>query len=158
MTTDMRSLFITAALALGFAASAQNYNDLIEVVRSDIRAEKQAIVLANMGLTEEQSAKFNPIYDEYSMSMKQHWDKRIALIKEYVSSYNTLTDEGAKSLLKRSDMLEKEALVIRNTYEKKMMKVLPVVTVARWVQIERTLGYIMNLQISSEVPLLPSKK
>ena len=154
----MRTLVTTIAVGLALSAAAQNYNDMIEVVRSDLRTEKQAIVLMNMNLTEEQSAKFSPVYDAYTNDMKAHWDKRIALIKEYAAAYENLTDEVAKDLLKRSDALEKEALTIRNSYEARMMKVLPATLVARWVQIERTLGHAMNLQVSSEIPLAVKSK
>ncbi len=154
----MRTLLTTAALCIGFVASAQNYNDLVELVRSDLRTEKQAIVLANLGLTEQQSTAFSPLYDQYSAAMKTVWDKKIQLIKDYSGSYSNMTDETAKSLLSRSNALEKESLSVRNSYEKKMMKVLPATTVARWAQIENRLGKLIDLQIADEIPLMPAKK
>lgn len=154
----MKTLFTAAALSLGLAASAQSYNDLVEVLRSDLRTEKQAIVLANMGLNEQQSAAFNPIYSEYSNAMKLHWDKRIQLIKEYSDKYASMDDATAKSMLARLNTLEKENLSIRNTYEKKMMKVLPATTVTRWAQIEGRLSKMIDLQIGEEIPLMPTKK
>ncbi|MBL8002107.1 MAG: hypothetical protein JNL05_09115 [Flavobacteriales bacterium] len=154
----MKKLMTTLALGLGLAVSAQNYNDLVEVMRSDLRTEKQAIVLSNLGLTEQQSAAFTPIYDQYSTAMKALWDKKIQLIKDYAGAYSNMTDETAKSLLSRSNALEKETLSLRNTYEKKMMKVLPATTVARWAQIENRLGKLIDLQIAEEIPLMPAKK
>ena len=47
----MKHLLCIAALALGQLVSAQSYNDMVEILRSDLRTEKQAIVLANLGLT-----------------------------------------------------------------------------------------------------------
>lgn len=153
----MRSLITAGTLVLGLAATAQNYNDLVEVVRSDIRTEKQAIVLANMGLNEQQSAAFSPIYDQYSAAMKGVWDKKIQLIKDYAAKYESMDDETAKSLLSRSNALEKETMSVRNTYEKKMMKVLPATMVARWAMIENRLGKLIDLQVASEIPLMPAK-
>jgi len=154
----MKTLLTAAALSLGLAATAQNYNDLVEIVRSDVRTEKQAIVLANLGLNEQQSAAFTPIYDQYSAAMKTVWDKKIQLIKDYAGAYSNMTDETAKSLLSRSNALEKEMMAVRGTYEKKMMKVLPATTVARWAQIENRLGKMIDLQIADEIPLMPAKK
>lgn len=156
--SPMRNLFLTAALGLSLAATAQSNADLVELVRSDLRTEKQAIVLANLGLTEQQSAAFAPVYDQYSTAMKSVWDKKIQLIKDYAGAYSSMTDETAKSLLARSNALEKEAMNLRGTYEKKMMKVLPATTVARWSQIEGRLGKLMDLQIAEEIPLMPAKK
>ncbi|MBL7965113.1 MAG: hypothetical protein JNM31_14865 [Flavobacteriales bacterium] len=153
----MRHLFLFAALTTGLAASAQNTNDLVEIFRSDLRTEKRAIVLANLGLTEEQSKAFNPIFDQYQTAMKAHWDKRIQLIKDYADRYTNMDEATAKSLLTRLNTLEKESLSIRNSYEKKMMKVLPATVVARWSQIEGRLSKLIDLQISDEIPLMPTK-
>lgn len=154
----MRTLITAAAIGLALTVSAQNYNDLVEIVRSDVRTEKQAIVLANLALNEQQSAAFTPVYDQYSAAMKTVWDKKIQLIKDYAGAYATMNDETAKGLLSRSNALEKESMSVRNSYEKKMMKVLPASTVARWAQIENRLGKLIDLQIASEVPLMPTKK
>lgn len=154
----MRSLITAGALFLGLAATAQNYNDLIEVLRSDVRTEKQAIVLSNLGLTEAQSAVFMPIYDEYTTAMKSHWDKRIQLVKDYGAKYETMNDEVAASLMKRSSALEKENVGIRDKFAKKVSKVLPATIAARWMQVERRLGQLIDLQLANELPLMPTSK
>jgi Spy/CpxP family protein refolding chaperone len=154
----MRSLITAAALTIGFAATAQSYNDLVEVVRSDIRTEHQAMVLANLNLTEAQSAAFTPIWDAYSADLKKHWDKRIALVKDYANQYQTMNDVAAADLMKRMSTLEKENLKLRDTYAKKVMKVLPTTIAARWVQIERRLNMLVELQLASDIPLMPKGK
>jgi hypothetical protein len=157
LTNHMRTLLTTAALCIGFVASAQNYNDLVELVRSDLRTEKQAIVMSALNLTEAQSALFTPIYDDYSAALKKHWDKRIALVNDYAKAYQTMNDETAASLMKRMSSLEKESMAIRDAHAKKVSKVLPTTVAARWVQVERRLGQLMDLQIANEVPLIPMK-
>jgi hypothetical protein len=154
----MRHLFTAAALLIGVAATAQNYSDLVEVVRSDVRTEHQAIVLANLNLTEAQSAAFTPIWDAYSADLKKHWDKRIALIKDYSTQYPTMNDEAAASLMKRMSALEKESIKLRDTYAKKVIKVLPTTIAARWMQIERRLNMLVELQLADEIPLMPKGK
>jgi hypothetical protein len=154
----MRSLITAGALVLGFAATAQNYNDLVEVVRSDVRTQKQAIVMSALDLTEAQSAVFAPIYDEYTGAMKTHWDKRLQLIKDYAAKLETMNDEVASSLMKRSNALEKENLSIRDKYAKKVAKVLPATIAARWMQVESRLGKLIDLQMAQEIPLVPTKK
>ena len=152
----MRTLLTTAALCIGFVASAQNYTDLVELVRSDLRTEKQAIVMSALNLSEAQSALFTPIYDEYSTAMKKHWDKRIALVNDYAKAYQTMNDETAASLMKRMSALEKENMAIREVHAKKVAKVLPTTVAARWMQVERRLGHLVELQIADEVPLIPT--
>jgi len=154
----MRSLITTGVLFLGLAASAQNYHDMTEVLRSDVRTEKQAIVLSNLGLTDAQSTAFMPVYDAYTAEMKGNWDKRIALIKDYAAKYETMNDDVAASLMKQNTALDKSALSIREKYAKKMSKVLPATITARWMQIETRLEKLIELQIADEVPLMPAKK
>jgi hypothetical protein len=154
----MRQFFLFATLLAGLATYAQNANDLVEILRSDLRTENRAIVLANLGLTEEQSKAFNPIYDQYQSAMKAHWDKRIQLIKDYAERYTTMDDATAKSMLTRLNTLEKESLSIRNSYEKRLMKVLPATVVTRWAQIESRLSKLIDLQIAEEIPLMPTKR
>ncbi len=154
----MRTLITAAALCIGMAATAQSYNDLVEVLRSDLRTEHQAIVLSNLNLTEAQSALFTPIYDEYSSALKKHWDKRIQLVKDYAAKYETMNDETAAGLMKRMSALEKEGIALRDSYAKKVAKVLPTTIAARWMQIERRLNQLIELQLASEIPLMPSKR
>lgn len=154
----MRSIFAALALVVGLAATAQNYNDLVEVVRSDMRTEHRAIVMSSLGLTEAQSALFTPIFDEYSSALKKHWDKRIQLIKDYAAKYETMNDEAAAGFMKRMSALEKEGMALRESYAKKVMKVLPATVVARWSQIESRLSKLIDLQIAEEIPLMPTKR
>lgn len=154
----MRTLITAAALCIGFAASAQSYNDLVEVLRSDIRTQHQAIVLSNLNLTEAQSAAFTPIYDTYAAELKKHWDKRIALVKDYAKQYETMNDVAAADLMKRMTALEKENITLRDKYAKKLTKVLPTTIAARWVQIERRLNMLVELQLADEIPLMPKGK
>ena len=81
----MKKFLATLALALPFGLLAQN--DLVELVRSDVRTEMRAIVTLNMGLTEAESEKFWPLYDAYEQDRKGLWDRKIALLKEYAEVY-----------------------------------------------------------------------
>ena len=110
----MKHVITTLALGLALSVSAQSYNDLVEIVRADLRTEHQAILLANLGLSEAESATFTPHYDAYSAAMKAHWDKRIALVKEYAEAYEKMDDETAKALMAKMTGLEHEALKIRD--------------------------------------------
>ncbi len=153
----MKTLLTALALGIGTLAAAQSYNDLAELARADIRAKKHAMVLANMEMTEEQSLAFAPVYDQYSAAMKTHWDKRVALVDEYFDAHGTMGEKTATAMLKRLDALEYEALNIRNAHEKKMLKVLPAPVVLRWVQVERRLGQLIDLQIAETTPLAPAQ-
>lgn len=153
----MKTVLTITAICLGLSVSAQNYNDLTEILRSDLRTQHQAVVMANLELTEAQSAAFMPIYDEYAVELKKHWDKRITLVRDYAKAYPTMNDEAAAGLMKRMVAMDKQGVALRDKYAKKVMKVLPTTVAARWMQVERRVNQMVELQLANEIPLMPTK-
>ncbi len=72
-----------------------NLRAYVELLRSDIRAQKVAIITEVMQFTEAEDAKFWPVYREYETELAKINDDRIALIKQYADSYTSLTDATA---------------------------------------------------------------
>jgi len=68
------AIALTALVALGAAeaslAQAVNTRDQNELIISQIQADKRAVVLSALQLTDTQVAAFTPIYDEYQREMK----------------------------------------------------------------------------------------
>src|SRR5215212_7674362 len=90
----------------GEEAKSLNLTAYAELLRSDVRAEKIAILTEVMGFTEEEDAKFWPIYREYDAEMAKLGDQRVALIADYAKDYGTLTDASADKLASRALELE----------------------------------------------------
>lgn len=151
----MKHLLLSLALFSAMGSFAQT--DLVELVRSDMRATKQALVTANMTLTEEQSKLFWPLYDGYSAELKKVWDARIAIYTEYGKRLNDMDEATAKSLMARMLANDKQKLALRATWSKKMMKNLPATVVARFFQIDNQIDLLVCAQIADEVPLMPAK-
>jgi len=146
-------MFATLMLvALAMPALAQN--DLIEVMRSDLRTEKMAIVTKAMQLTEAQSEQFWPVYKEYEAELIKLNDGRVQLIKDYAANYDSMTDDMAKDLIKRGFKLQESRTKLLKNYVSKMSKAVDVKTAARWAQVEHALGAAIDLQIGADLPLL----
>lgn len=156
--SSLRNLLTTATLLFGIAASAQNYDDVIELLRADLRTEKDAIVRSSLALSEAESALFTPIYAEYTTALRAHWEKRLALVDDYTKAKDDLSDKQALSFMKRLTALDGESVALRDTYAKKVANVLPATIAGRWMALERRLGQLFELQIANEVPLLPAKQ
>jgi len=153
----MRSFITVVALCCGMVALAQEPNDMLDLLRSDLRTERHAIVMSSLNLTEAERAVFMPIYEEYTAVMRTHWEARLVLVDDYTKARETLGVGQAAEFMKRLFALEREDISIREKYAQKVSKVLPTTIAARWAQIERRLGQLMELQIANEVPLVPSK-
>ena len=150
-------IVVLATLVAVFAAagvSAQTADDAIQLTRSAIQTERQAVVAANLGLNESESAVFWPMYRDYRNAVEQAADARVDILTRLFSNYETLTDDEAMSLLNDHLAFEKEILKIRTSYAKKMSKVLSGRTVARFFQIENKMDAIIDYEMAGEIPLV----
>jgi len=135
--------------------SAQLEDDrAVELTRSAIQAERQSILAANLELDEEESAVFWPLYQEYRNALESAVSARIDLLNQYFASYETLTDNEALALLDKHLDWQHDVLKIRSTHAKKMRKVLPGKTVARFFQIENKMDLIVEYELAGEIPLI----
>ena len=126
----------------------------VQLTRSAIQAERQAILATNLELSEKESAIFWPLYEEYRSALESTINTRVDLLNQYFSSYETLTDQEASALLDKHIAWEKEVLKVRNTYVKKMNKALSGKTVARFFQIENKMDIIVEYELAGEIPLI----
>ena len=64
-----------------------NLRAYIELLRSDVRKEKAAVIGEVMQLDAADAAKFWPIYKEYEAELTRGGDEKLALIKNYADHY-----------------------------------------------------------------------
>jgi hypothetical protein len=126
----------------------------VELTRSAIQAERQAILAANLDLDEKEAAAFWPLYQEYRQALESAINTRVDLLNQYFANYETLTDQEAIALLNQHIAWKKEALKIRSTYANKMSKALSGKTVARFFQIENKMDIIVEYEMAGEIPLI----
>jgi len=142
-----------AAPPAGSQTETLNLTAYAELLRSDIRAEKVAILTEMMEFTEEEDAAFWPIYREYDSELAKLGDERVALIAEYARNYDTLTDDTAESLAKRALDLESRRQAVKAKYYDRMRTALKPKAALRFLQIEHQLQLLIDLQISAALPI-----
>ena len=148
-----RFILVLAALILTSLISYGQEN-FIELLRSDLKTQKKAVITEAMNFTEDQAAKFWPIYREYEFEFTKIGDTRVALIKDFANNYENMTDEKAKEMTDKALKIEEETFKLKKKYIGKFSKVLPATVVARFLQVENQINNLMNLQIASELPLI----
>jgi len=135
-------------------AHEKNVQAYIDLLRSDVRRQKAEIMGAVMLLSAEDAKRFWPIYAEYDAELKKLNDQRTENIKEYARLYTELTDAKADELIVRALTYQKErAELFAKTYER-VKQELGGVTAARFAQIEHQLLLIIDLQITSALPIV----
>jgi hypothetical protein len=134
-------------------AKTLNLSAYAELLRSDVRAQKVAILTEVMGFTEAEDAAFWPIYREYDLEMSKLGDERTAVIAEYARSYSTLTDATAEKLAARAlDLEARRQAAKARCYERVKTAVAPR-TALRFLQVEQQLQLLIDLQIASLLPV-----
>ena len=135
------------------ATETLNLTAYAELLRSDLRAQKVAILTQLMEFTAEEDAKFWPIYREYDVEMSKLGDERVALISEYAKNYSSLTDPVAEKLALQALDLETRRQALKMKYYERINKTLSPRTALRFLQVEQQLLLIIDLQILSSLPI-----
>jgi len=144
----------SSAFAQRETATGVSVDRDIMLLRRDLRSEKKKILAANLPLTETEATQFWPVYDQYAEEMRKHNDEFYALIKEYTANQKTLTDAQAITMMKRWSDIQVELAQTRQKYVPIIEKVLPGRKAALFFQIDRRLYTVMDLQTTSELPLI----
>jgi hypothetical protein len=159
-TTCVFALLVCARLAHAQAAPGAanetrevNLRAYAELLRSDLRGQKIAIITEVMQFSEEEDAKFWPVYREYETELAKINDDRMKLIKDYALAYETLTDAVADRLAKEALSLEGRRHALTERYYERFKSVLPAKTAARFIQVEHQILLLLDLQIASSLPI-----
>jgi len=142
-----------------FAQASNNVPDRdIEMLRADLRSQRKQITAENMTLTADEATKFWPIFDQYRHEAIKPNDDRWALIKDYAANYNTMTDAQAQDYIKRSTAVDQQLLALRMKYVPVFEKVISPKKTALWYQIDRRIDLLINLQLSTQIPMVDTGK
>jgi hypothetical protein len=126
----------------------------IQLMRKDLRSDKKLIVAANMVLTDAEAQKFWPVYDQYAAELAKVNDTKLAVVKEYAANIDALSDAKAEDLARRWTEADSAAIQLRLKYLSLLQRVLPGAKAARFFQIDRRIGLVMDMQLASAIPLV----
>jgi hypothetical protein len=145
-------VFVLVFVLAGTVAYAQEA--YIELLRSDVKTKKVAIITKVMQFTDEEANAFWPMYREYEFELAKIGDEKLELIKDYAQNYETMTDEKAEELIRGVFKLEGKRTKLKKKYFRKFDRVLPAKTVAKFFQLENQILLLIDLQIASNLPLI----
>ena len=165
--STLRSLLAAALLLGGLAASARAQEPAaaaasagaaaeadLGVLLDAIRANRKALVAVNLNLSDEEAAKFWPVYDRYAKELFATGDRLAAVIQKYTENYEKLSDAEAMKLMEEYLAVEADRLEIRREYLDDFAAVLPGRTVARLYQIENKIDALIRYDLAREIPVV----
>jgi hypothetical protein len=125
----------------------------IQLLRQDLRTQKQKIIAQNLPMTESEAVKFWAVYNRYAEDLRQINDEKFRLVKQYGEDWGTITNDQALIYIRR--WLEVDDLVhqLRSKYVLDVSRALPGKKAATFFQLDRRLSMMIDLQLASQLPL-----
>jgi hypothetical protein len=149
------ALAFQLALAQTVEVKAKPLTDAdIQLLRSDIQADKNEIITRVMQFTDPESAAFWPIYRDYARDQQKVGDERVQLIKDYAQRYDTMDDASARNMVQRLFNVEAKLGNLRQEYWPKFDKAIGAKRAAKFFQVDSRLSLLVNLQLVSEIPMI----
>ncbi len=126
----------------------------IAMLRKDLRSQKKQIVAANMNLTDKEAEQFWPVFEKYTDELMAINNKKYAALKQYVQGYDTLTDAQAEQLTRDALEVDQSVAQLRLRYIPIFEKVISPRKTALFMQLDRRLVLLIDIQLSSQLPLV----
>lgn len=136
----------------GAAAEAGN-----QALISAIRANRKALVAANLRLTDAEAAAFWPVYARYQQAIDAVGDRGLAVIRNYIERYEELADAEAQKLLEDFLAVEAERVTVRRDFVPEFSAILPGRKLARLYQIENKMDALLRYDLAATIPVLESE-
>lgn len=128
--------------------------DLIEMVKRDINAERRTIVAEAMDIATDKETEFWQTYNAMEKELGILVDMRVANINKFADNYENVTDDIAGDLANTYFEIETKRVKIYKTYYKKVAKLIGKKDASRFIQLLDQIQLIIDMQVAAEVPLI----
>src|SRR5215471_11748048 len=132
-----------------------NITAYIDLLRQDFRTKKALIIAEVMRFNSQDAAAFWPIYKQYETELKQLNDQKLAAITDYATNYDQMTDDKADALAQKALSLEEQRNELKKKYYEQVKTATSASTAARFLQVENQLLMVGDLQVASQLPIVP---
>jgi len=127
----------------------------VQLLRQDIQSVKNKVITDTMSFNEKEAAAFWPVYKEYAAAQHSVATRRLAIITDYAQNLDKMDDAKARELTDRMFAIDDETQALRKQYFPRFEKALGAKRAAKFYQVDNRLTQMVDLQITSEVPLIP---
>ncbi len=98
------------------AVEEQSIDAYVSLLRQDVNAEKVSLIGQVMQFSPEEASTFWPLYSAYSKELAALGDQKLALIKDYATHYETMTEAKADELVLGVLDLEQQRTALKRTH------------------------------------------
>ena len=148
---------LSTAPAVETAAAAASSGNELEMFRFALEMDKEDFVKKALALDAKQEKKFLDVYYVFNAKLKALNDKRLAIIADYLSNIDKMTDAKAGELAKRTMDFRKKRIALDANYYSAVAKATSKSIAARALQVENFLQGAGDVAIGSKLPLIPKQ-
>ncbi len=147
----------TSVWAQGGGSNVLSDQDLANA-RSMLQEGREAIIREDLRMTADEEAAFWPLYEDYRSDVMPIQDRYVALVADYVRHYESgeLTNEDADEMLDSYFDIKSDLLRARKKYIRRFRKIMPMLKVARFYQLENKMNATIDAELALLVPLVDS--
>jgi hypothetical protein len=128
------------------------------LLRGDVGSMmKKELIAAHLKLTGSESTRAWQVYEQYSAEISIINGTKTGILKEYLQAYDTLTDDQADDLIRRWLETDIEQARLRHDLAGILRRVLSGKKAATFLQLERRISMMMDVQLTSGLPLAQSE-
>jgi len=129
----------------------------LQLLRQDLRAQKQKLIAQNLPMTESEAVKFWAVYNRYTDEVRQINDEKFRLVKQYGEMWETMSNDEALIYIRRWLEVDGQLHELRSKYVVQVSQALPGKKAATFFQLDRRISMLMDIQLASQLPLAISQ-
>ncbi|MET0658957.1 MAG: hypothetical protein ABW110_12460 [Steroidobacteraceae bacterium] len=135
-------------------ASQPTQEQAVQQFRSDLQAKRADVMAKGLTLTADQAAKFWPLFETFQKEQTAIVDGQIKATQQYADRFGKLSDADSLEYVKA--LLDRDAKMhdLRVKWLAKFQTVVPAKIAARAIQLDRRLGQVTQVKLSSQIPLV----
>lgn len=150
------AVFAIAATAAQFSSAQRDVTGVtdMQALRHAVKSDKKAFVASTLDLTPAEAKKFWPIYDQYQRALAVVKQQRAVSLEGQLSRDRPMTGPYAKQLAAAAIAADDAEIRARHRLYNRLMRALPAIKVARYLQIEGKVRAMEAYDVASTIPLL----
>lgn len=146
-------IFLTGASPL--FSQTNDENEMKKLI-DEVKADKKALIISYMQLTDEQNKMFVPVYDEYQAELQKVNERIGNLILDYAGALNnsSVTDDAVKKMLNEMIAIDTKESELKTKFSKVLLNLLPALKVGRYFQMENKIRAAIKYELAVQIPLV----
>jgi len=129
----------------------------LNLLRQDLRSQKQKLIAQNLPMTESEATKFWAVYNRYTDELRPINEEKLQLIRRYGEQWQDMSNDEALIYIRRWLELDDQAHQLRSKYVVPVSEVLPGKKAATFFQLDRRITMMLDVQLASQIPLAAAK-